>query len=53
MSGFPQRSGYAIFARPIAALLLTAAILTLIWNSTAASWRSDDLPGATDEGDRP
>ncbi len=41
----------ALFARPIAAVLLIAAVLTLIWNIAAAMRRTSDLTGATDKGE--
>jgi len=40
----------ALFARPIAALLLTAAALTLIWNVWAALRRSPDMTEARTGG---
>ncbi|MGI9503429.1 MAG: hypothetical protein ACR2RE_10290, partial [Geminicoccaceae bacterium] len=43
----------ALFTRPIAAFLLTAAMLTLMWNiiASTASRRSVDVSGATDKGE--
>ncbi len=42
----------ALFSRPIAGLLLTVAILTLIWNITTAWRRTPDLPEEAAKGEK-